>query len=407
MYYLHTPKELKMNKNPLMYLLLAIGLMTVGQLPAGIYLPSLVNMSATFGVSTGEIQYVVGIYLMAYGGSQLIYGPLSDHYGRKPVAVGGLILFAIGSIVSIFAGTFGMMNLGSLIQGLGLGSVAVISSAVLRDLHDGKKLHASMSSLSAAVIVTPLAAPILGSYLQKGFGWRADFVFLLLYGLIMLALSLLYLQETNANVQKGWLTPRQVLRNYVTVMKTKSFLSYGFCRILALSGGTTYAINAPLLFVHLLKLSPLAYAWVAVIPGSGFFMGSMVAKYVGKTYRLETVLLLGGLCLFIGSLSLLVLGLSLPLSIPMIVIPMLIYMCGNGITFPTALTGAILPLGALAGTATAFIGSTQNLGRGFFSSLLGSLHPQSVMPLAIMISILSSLCLLISGYKYFKAEAVV
>ncbi len=393
-----------MKKNPLMYLLLAIGLMTVGQLPAGIYLPSLVNMSEAFGVSTGEIQYVVGIYLMAYGGSQLIYGPLSDHYGRKPVAVGGLLLFAIGSIVSIFAGTFGMMNLGSLIQGLGLGSVAVISSALLRDLHDGKKLHASISSLSAAVIVTPLAAPIVGSYLQKGFGWRADFVFLLLYGLIMLGLSLMYLQETNANVQKGWLTPKQVLRNYATVMKTKSFLSYGFCRILALSGGTAYAINAPLLFVHLLKLSPIAYAWVAVIPGSGFFIGSMIAKTLGKTHRLETVLLLGGLCLFMGSLSLLLLGLSLPLSIPMIVIPMLIYMCGNGITFPTALTGAILPLGALAGTATAFIGSTQNLGRGFFSALLGSLHPQSVMPLAIMISILSSLCLLISGYQYFKAK---
>lgn len=394
-----------MNKNPLMYLLLAIGLMTVGQLPAGIYLPSLVNMSETFGVSTGEIQYVVGIYLMAYGGSQLIYGPLSDHYGRKPVAVGGLILFALGSMVSFFAGTFGMMNLGSLIQGLGLGSVAVISSAVLRDLHDDKKLHASMSSLSAAVIVTPLAAPILGSYLQKAFGWRADFAFLLLYGLVMLMFSLLYLQETNVHVQKGWLTPLQVLRNYVQVMKTKSFLSYGFCRILALSGGTTYAINAPLLFVHLLKLSPIAYAWISVIPGSGFFIGSMVAKQLGKTHRLESVLLLGGVCLFIGSLSLLLLGLSLPLSIPIIVIPMLIYMCGNGITFPTALTGAILPLGALAGTATAFIGSTQNLGRGFFSSLLGSLHPQSVLPLAIMVSILSSSCLLISGYKYFTAEA--
>ena len=394
-----------MQKNHLVYLLLAIGLMTVGQLPAGIYLPSLMNMSHAFQVSTGEIQYVVGIYLMAYGGSQLIYGPLSDHYGRKPTVVGGLLLFAVGSIVSLFAKTIFVMDAGSLIQGLGLGSVAVISNAVLRDLHNDKKLLSSVSSMSAAVIVTPLLAPILGSYLQEGFGWRSNFAFLLLYGLVMLVLALLYLQETNANIQKGWITPLKVFQNYGMVVKTPSFLSYGFCRILALSGGTAYAINAPFLFVHLLHLTPIVYAWVSVIPASGFFIGSMVAKKLGKNRRLDGVLALGGLCLFVGSISLLGLGLFLPLSIPLIVIPMLIYMCGNGIVFPTALTGAILPLGAVAGTASAFIGSAQNLGRGFFSSLLGALHPESVLPLAVMISILSCLCLMISGFKYLYGEA--
>ena len=173
-------------KRQAVYLMLAIGLTTVGQLPAGIYLPSLMNISVFFNILPGHAQYILSIYLFSYGLSQLIYGPVSDHYGRKPTVIVGLLLFVIGCIICVFAKDIAWMYSGSLLQGLGLGSVSVISNAVLRDLHHDKNLLASASVMSGAIIVTPLVAPILGSYLQVHFGWQSTFIATLCYGLMIL-----------------------------------------------------------------------------------------------------------------------------------------------------------------------------------------------------------------------------
>ena len=383
-------------RSHLVYLLLAIGLTTVGQLPAGIYLPSLMDISVLFHVTPGQTQYIVSIYLFSYGASQLIYGPLSDHYGRKPSVIFGLLLFTIGCLISLWSTTITLMYLGALFQGLGLGSVAVISNAVLRDLHHDKHLLTSASIMSGAIIITPLVSPVLGSYLQVHFGWHATFLFALTYGLIILMLTSCYLKETNTNIQKHALTVTKVWKNYIEVFKTPNFSSYGFCRILAISGGTTYAINAPFLFQHLLHLSPVSYAWLSVIPAVGFFIGSMITKKLALKTSINSIINIGATLLLLGSLSLLIINQIFGISIIGIVIPMLIYMCGNGMVFPSTMTGAVLPLGALAGTAAALIGSFQNLGRGFFSSLVGSFHTQSALPLSIIITLLSSICLLLS-----------
>lgn len=383
-------------KNTVVYLLLSIGLTTVGQLPAGIYLPSLMAISSLFQVSANAAQAIVSLYLLAYGASQLIYGPLSDHYGRKPAAIFGLVLFATGCIVSLLSRQIGVMYSGALLQGLGLGSVAVIANAVLRDLHHDQHLLTSASVMSAAVIVTPLLSPIVGSYLQVHIGWQAPFWFSFLYGLGILLLMGLYFKETNVHVSTHTLSLGKVFGNYRQVIKTRGFLSYGLCRILAISGGTTYAVNSPFLFQHLLHLSPISYAWLSVIPAVGFFIGSIITKRLVSRVSLDRIIHLGALLCLLGSLSLLIVNQIFALSIAGIVIPMWIYMCGSGMVFPSTMTGATLPLGALAGTAAALIGSCQNLGRGLFSSLVGVFDVDSILPLAIIITLLSSLCVCLS-----------
>jgi MFS transporter, DHA1 family, 2-module integral membrane pump EmrD len=378
-------------------LLLAIGLMTVGQVPAGIYLPSMISMRHFFHVSHGHIQYVLGIYLFMYGVSQLIYGPLSDYYGRKSTVIIGLVICIFGSLCSIFSKDILEMYLGSALQGIGLGSVAVVSTAILRDLYDdNKRLLAASSYRAAAVIVTPLAAPILGGYLQTHLGWQATFGFSMFYALLILVLIMMLFTETNTRKKIRTFSFAHIIKNYTIVIKSPNFITFGGCRILALSGGTAYAATAPFLFQTLLHFSPITYAWTAAIPASGFFIGALSVKKLGKQLAPKKIVNIGALFLLVGGVSLLVLNTVFSLSVLTIVVPMLIYMCGSGIIFPSAMTGAILPLGMVAGTAAAFIGSLQNLGRGFFSSFVGYFHNNSIMPLALTVVVLSLLCFFVS-----------
>ena len=382
--------------NPRNHLLLAIGLMTVGQFPAGIYLPSMLSIGHFFGVSHGQIQYILGIYLFAYGLSQLFYGPLSDHYGRRPTALFGLLLFMLGSVVCIFSRSIELIYFGSLLQGLALGSVAVVSTAVLRDLHSDKQLLFAASYLSAAAIITPLGSRVIGGYLQTSFGWQANFVFLLIYALVVWCIVQLYFQETRERQTDKQLSLWQALKHYATVIKTPSFCSYGICRILSISGGTAFAVVSPFIFQALLHMSPVRYAWISIIPGIGFPLGSMMTKRLAERYHVNTIVRTGAVFIFIGSASLLLLGLWLPISTLTIIIPMFFYLIGNGIISPSAISGAILPLGVLAGTASALIGSFGNLGRGFFSAFVGYFHNGGILPIAMTLVILSGLCLGIS-----------
>jgi len=390
-----------MHKNAI-YLLLAIGLMTVGQVPAGIYLPAVITMSQYFHVSHGEIQYVVGIYLFFYGASQLIYGPLSDYFGRRFTVFLGLIIFCIGSIISIFSKNILFLYIGSIVQGMGLGSVAVVSMAILRDLFNDKRLLNFTSYQSAAMIVTPLAAPVIGSYLLICFGWRAAFVFQLFYGIMVLLLSYRYLVEIRVKKSGGRFSIGQVMKNYKEVIRSKNFLEFGLCRVFIISGGTAYAISAPFLYQGILRLTPVQYAWLVILPALGFFVGSFLSKYFGKFNSIEQVLKIGIYISFFSCLLFLAWNSVFSVSLLSIMIPMLIYKVGSGIVFPSAIAGAILPLGTLAGTAAALVGSIQNLGRGFFSTIVGVFYAGNIFPLAITMLLLSLLALFVS----FRFKAI-
>ena len=222
---------------------------------------------------------------------------------------------------------------------------------------------------------------------------------------IILLLTCCYLKETNSHIQKSTLTLPVVLANYKKVITTPNFTLYGLCRILAISGGTTYAVNSPFLFQQLLHLSPVSYAWLSVIPALGFFIGSMLTKKMAANFNVNQIIQRAAWLLLLGSLMLLFINYFFAISIAGIVIPMLIYMCGSGMIFPSSMTGAILPLGALAGSAAALIGSVQNLGRGFFSSLVSFIPVQSAIPLALIITVLASSCVAIS-FILKKRQAV-
>ncbi len=168
----------KMENRPL--LLMLILMLAVGQMAQTIYVPAMAEMADALNVHDGTLQRVMAAYLMTYGGSQLIYGPLSDSIGRRPVILAGMTIFMIGAVTAMLAPSLNVLVLGSAIQGLGTGVAGVMARTMPRDLYAGVALRQANSLLNMGLLVSPLLAPVIGALLTKLFGWHACFAFLLL-----------------------------------------------------------------------------------------------------------------------------------------------------------------------------------------------------------------------------------
>ncbi|GAK84869.1 multidrug resistance protein D [Vibrio ponticus] len=158
-------------------------LAAVGQMTQTMYVPSIGQMAIEFAVSPGSLQAVMACYLIPYGLSQFVYGPLSDRLGRKPIIVFGLVLYVAGTLLALFAQNYGLFLAGSFIQGLGIGCGGAMSRTLGRDCYSGVELHKVNSYISMSIVFSPLLAPVLGGVLAENFGWRSSYLFLALFGL--------------------------------------------------------------------------------------------------------------------------------------------------------------------------------------------------------------------------------
>lgn len=161
-------------------LVMLILLVAVGQMAQTIYVPSIPDMGHDLGVRSGALQSVMAAYLLTYGASQLIYGPLSDRVGRRPVILAGMGIFMLGALAALLAPSLHILVLAAALQGLGTGVAGVMARTMPRDLYSGTALRYANSLLNMGILVSPLLAPVIGGLLDAFISWRACFAFLLL-----------------------------------------------------------------------------------------------------------------------------------------------------------------------------------------------------------------------------------
>lgn len=157
-------------------LVMLILLVAVGQMAQTIYVPSIADMARDLGVRSGAVQGVMAAYLLTYGGSQLIYGPISDRVGRRPVILAGMGIFIIGALWALLSTNLDMLVMASALQGMGTGVAGVMARTMPRDLYEGPSRYAN-SLLNMGILVSPLLAPVIGGMLDSVLGWRACYGF--------------------------------------------------------------------------------------------------------------------------------------------------------------------------------------------------------------------------------------
>ncbi|MCY9871550.1 multidrug effflux MFS transporter [Vibrio barjaei] len=336
-------------------ILLACLIISVGQLSMGLVFPSLPWIAADFDISLDQAQLLVGIYLLGFGPSQFLYGPISDAVGRKKVLLSGLIIALMGLItIIVFQSTFEGMVLGRFLQGLGTGCCAVLARASTRDQFNGADLPIAMSYIAMAASITPVIAPVLGGFINFHFGW--SMVFVSLFSYVALAWIVIAFQFKETVAQKSSIpSPRKMLCQYWGLMRSTYFMSFASIGWLNFSLMITTVSVMPFIMQNQIGMNSDEYALWALIPAFGMILGTTLCNRIRPIIGTRNMLFCTPLIHLIAALWLFL----SPLEPIYLMIGQFLMILGNGIALPCSQAMVLLPYKKQAGVAAALSGGGQ------------------------------------------------
>ncbi|MEA1062847.1 multidrug efflux MFS transporter EmrD [Erwinia sp. HR93] len=378
-------------------LLMLILLVAVGQMAQTIYIPAIADMAIALNVREGAVQGVMAAYLLTYGGSQLIYGPISDRVGRRPVILLGMAIFMLATILAIFAQNLHILVIAGALQGAGTGVAGVMARTLPRDLYEGQPLRHANSLLNMGILVSPLLAPLIGGMLDTLWNWRACFIFLLLLcggvGISML----LWMPETRPKD-----APRtRLISSYRTLLGTLPFNCYVLMLIGGLAGVAAFEACSGVLLGSGLGLDSFSVSILFILPIPAAFLGAWVAGRQNK--RFTTMMWQAVVSCVAAGLMMWIPGWLGVMNVWTLLVPAALFFFGAGMLFPLATSGAMEPFPFLAGTAGALIGGLQNIGSGTLASFSAAL-PQSGQNSLGMLMTLMGLLILVCWLPLFRRE---
>ncbi|MDH3913018.1 MAG: multidrug effflux MFS transporter [Rhodospirillales bacterium] len=353
---------------------LLTALVAFGAISTDLYLPSLPAIARAFASDTAEVQLTLSVFLAGFAASQVVYGPLSDRYGRRPVLIAGLGLYVAASLACMAAPDIGFLIAARFLQALGACAGVVLGRAVVRDVYGRERAAKALSYMSMAMALAPALGPILGGYLQVWFGWRANFLVLASFGASCLLAVFLLLPETNPSRDAAATRGAQMLRNYLTLARDPAYVGYVLVGAFAYGGIFAFISGSSFVLIDVLGLSPDRYGLCFGAVVVGYMIGTFASGRLSLAVGLDRLILTGTLVGLAGGVLALGLALSDVLGVAAVVAPTFLYLIGAGLMLPNAIAGAIGPYPTMAGTASAFLGVVQMGLAACIGIAVGHLH---------------------------------
>lgn len=357
-------------------------LMALTALSVDIMLPALSDLGTALGVaSENDRQLVVIVYMAGFAAGQLIYGPLSDHIGRRPVLLTGIGIFTIGSLLSLAAPTFNTLLAARLVQGLGAASPRVVSLAVVRDLYSGRQMARVMSLAMMVFIIVPVLAPSLGQVLVLAGNWRWPFYALLVAGLAAGSWAYARLPETS-EAALGKSRALNVLPAIKAAILTPQTAAYGIAQGFMFGCLLAYVASSQQVFVEVFKLGeafPIAFGAVASTLALASFLNTRIVEKYGMR-RISHWALAGFIIVSVVLVVLEALGLAtLPVFLTVVGLAFFLF----GLTAPNFNALAMEPQGHNAGMAASVVGCLSTAVGAIVGGVIGNAFDGTTMPLAL------------------------
>jgi MFS transporter, DHA1 family, multidrug resistance protein len=263
----------------------------VGPFSIDAYLPSFPDIEAAFGISRALLSQSLSVYLAAFAASTLLWGPLSDRFGRRRVIMGSLSLYVLASVGCALANDATSFMVLRTLQGFAASGGLIAGRAMIRDAHDADSAHRAMSQVTLVFAVAPAIAPVLGAWLHDHYGWRSVFWFLCLFGALLIAMTV-FIRETLPEAQRQSVQPKAVARVYVRTLQHRQFplmvLSLGFI----FAGIFLYIAGAPTVIYDFLGLGTddFAVQFIPIVAGLmlGAFLSSRLSHHRSPTRIVST-----------------------------------------------------------------------------------------------------------------------
>ncbi len=370
-------------------ILLACLIISVGQLSMGLVFPSLPWIAKDFDISLDQAQLLVSVYLLGFGPSQFIYGPVSDALGRKKVLLTGLLVAMLGLLMIIFfSNTFTGMVMGRFLQGLGTGCCAVLARASTRDRFSGPELPVALSYIAMAASITPLVAPVIGGFINAHFGWTMVFISLL--GYVSLAWIVILVRFKETITQTSPLpSPKKMLLQYRDLLTSRYFMSFASIGWLNFSLMITTVSVMPFIMQNQIGMTSDQYAMWALIPAFGMICGTSICNRVRPIIGTKKMLLATPIL----HLSSAVWLFFCPVEPLYLMLGQLLMILGNAIALPCAQAMVMQPYKKQAGAAAAMSGGGQMVVSSLVSMALVQLGLSQAWHLSLVIVVFATITL--------------
>ena len=364
-------------------LTLLLSLLTaLGPLTMDMYLPSLPAIGQALDASTAAVQLTISSYLLGFAVGQILYGPLSDRVGRRPVILAALVIYVAATVVCAVAQTIGILIAVRFVQALGGAGCIVLARAAVRDLYSGERAGRELSLMGSITAFAPIVAPAIGGLLQDAFGWRASFYLLVVFALVAGATAARFLPETLRQRASGPFSFGAMGALYRSVLVHRGFLANLGILVAAFVGLFAWISGAPFVMQGLYGLTPVAFGAAYAVGAAGYMVGAYVAARVVMRLGLDRTVGMGAVIMAAGGLAMaasVALGLS---SVAWLVGTMTIYLAGMGLVLPQTQAGALTPFADRAGTASSLLGFAQQSSAAIAAAAIGHFLGYSAWPVA-------------------------
>lgn len=374
---------------------LLVAMTAVVALAIDMMLPALDDIAADLGTAhDNDRQYVITAYLLGFGIAQLVYGPLSDAYGRKPVILGALGLFLVATLACMLSQSFETLLLARVLQGAAAAACRVIATAIARDLTSGRRMAEVMSMVMTVFMAVPVLAPGLGQLILFYLPWRGVFGFLFIFALGLMAWLHLRMPETLHPEYRQKLGLRSTIHGFVEAMTTRLMLGYTLAGAAFFSGLYAFLGSSEQIFAEHFQLGnkfPLAFAGIAFGMGLTSYANSKLVMRWGQR-RLSHSALLVFTAISALHAVLLLAGVD---NLPVFMVMLASSMALLGLIGANFSALAMEPVGHIAGTASAAYGFVTGVFGALTGALIGQLYNGTAVPLVAGQAVMGALTITI------------
>ncbi|WP_455912377.1 multidrug effflux MFS transporter [Pseudomonas putida] len=384
------------------WLVLLTVLIGLPRITLDMHLPALPAMADDFHASDSQLQLTLTLYALGSAISLLVSGPLTDRFGRRPVLLSGLLMYAVATVACALADSIGVLIVARLFQALGGCCTTVIGRVIVRDYFDRHEQARLLGLISMAMAISPMAAPVLGSLMLPFIHWRGLFIVLAVIGVTLCLVVLRRLPETRPP-EVAAAPPSNLLRLYGQLLRDRYFLRYSLAIGCVYSTYFPFICESSALLQRGFHLSAAAYALVFAATISGYMLGANLFRRLVLRVEADQLISAAIALNVLGCVMLAGATVALPQAWLAIVLPMVVIMVSVGMVIPACQLSVLQPYGAIAGTASGLFFFIQMFLTAVSSWATGMLSDGTSQPLVIMTSVASAL--LVAGWRALQQKA--
>ncbi len=342
--------------SPALVVLLLSLLLGLQPIATDLYLPALPALTTGFGAAMSQAQLTLTALLLAFGVSQMFWGPLSDRFGRRPILLAGMGAFVVASVGSTFSPSIEQLIAWRAIQGAAMGAGVMCARAIVRDLYAPTEGARMMSKGLTGLGVIACASAPLGGFLSDLLGWRLSLMAVAVFGAITLGVIAWRFEETLRARNPRALQPGTLLRTWVQIARHPTFWAFALLSATSYCGLFTFLAASSFVFIQVLGLSKTAYGLVMMTMSFSYIMGTFICRRLLLVLGVRRTVAVAGVFTLVGGTSMGVMALLGMQSIWAIMLPFYLFMMGHGVHQPCGQSGAVGPFPQAAGAASALAG---------------------------------------------------